>query len=322
MHTMKDVAKLAGVSLGSVSNVLNGVKVKPSTYKKVIDAVEELDYEKNNLARSFRMNHTNTIALIIPTIWHPFFSSIAFYVEQVAEENGFQVYMCNSDNNPEVELEYIELLRKSRVDGIIAITYANIDSYVESSLPFVSIDRHFSDEISIVSSDNFEGGRLAAKTLSEKNAKELLFVGSHHLIFNETMKRREGFEDYCKSNNIKYHIIDFLEPYTGLHEELENIFNENPNIDGIFAINDYLGMDIIKILSQFNRKVLTDYQLIGFDGLRTSRERDYMISSIEQPVRDIAYNAFNILLKMIENPDYNEQIKLPVQFQEGGTTRT
>ena len=78
---MKDVAKLAGVSVGSVSNVFNGVKVKKSTYDKVISAVKELDYETNNLARSFKLNHTNTIAIIVPTIWHPFFSSIIFYIE-------------------------------------------------------------------------------------------------------------------------------------------------------------------------------------------------------------------------------------------------
>lgn len=320
MPTMNDVAKLAGVSLGSVSNVLNGVQVKPSTYEKVMNAVKELNYETNNLARSFKLNHTNTIALIIPTIWHPFFSSIAFYVEKIAEKQGYHVFLCNSNNNIETEIKYIEMLRKNKVDGIIAITYADIDSYIEGSLPFVSIDRHFNEEISIVSSDNYAGGRLAAQTLVEKGAEKLLFVGSHNIVSNETMQRREGFEDYCKENNMSYRVIDLLEPYTHFENELKKLIENNINFDGIFAINDFVGLDIIKILSNFNQHVLEDYQLIGFDGIKMSEERGYQISTIAQPIEDIAYNAFKILLKQIEDSENKEQIILPIQFREGGTT--
>lgn len=320
MATMKDVAKLAGVSVGSVSNVFNGIKVKKSTYNKVISAVEELNYETNNLARSFKLNHTNTIALIIPTIWHPFFSSIAFYLEEIAEANDYHVFLCNSNNNEETELNYIKMLRKNKVDGIIAITYRDIDSYIESSLPFVSIDRHFNKDISIVSSDNFKGGRLAAQTLYEKGAKTLLFVGSHNLMSNETMKRRQGFESYCVENKIKYHIIDLLEPNNDFTDDLKLMMSKYTEIDGIFTINDFVGLDIIDKLKDMNKEVLVDYQLIGFDGIKLSSERDYQVSTIVQPVKEIAYNAFEILMKQIKNPEYKEQRNLPIKFMEGGTT--
>lgn len=319
--TMNDVARLAGVSVGSVSNVLNGVKVKASTLEKVNNAVKELKYEPNNLARSFKMNQTNTIALILPSIWHPYFSSIALYVENVAEKNGYHVFLCNSNNSVEKEIDYIEMLRKNKVDGIIAITYADIDSYIEGSLPFVSIDRHFNKDISIVSSDNFEGGRLAAKTLVEKGATNLLFVGSHNIVSNETMKRREGFESYCKEKNIEYYIIDLLEPHNEYREELEKIINNNPDIDGIFVINDFVALDIVKMLSSLGKKVMTDYQLIGFDGIKMSIERDYEVSTIVQSTEDIANNAFELLIKQIKNPNYHDQIILPVEFMEGGTTK-
>lgn len=320
MATMKDVAKLAGVSVGSVSNVFNGIKVKKSTYNKVISAVEELNYETNNLARSFKLNHTNTIALIIPTIWHPFFSSIAFYLEEIAEANDYHVFLCNSNNNEETELNYIKMLRKNKVDGIIAITYRDIDSYIESSLPFVSIDRHFNKDISIVSSDNFKGGRLAAQTLYEKGAKTLLFVGSHNLMSNETMKRRQGFESYCVENKINYHIIDLLEPNNDFTDDLKLMMSKYTEIDGIFTINDYVGLDIIDKLKDMNKEVLVDYQLIGFDGIKLSSERDYQVSTIVQPVKEIAYNAFEILMNQIKNPEYKEQRNLPIKFMEGGTT--
>lgn len=320
MATMKDVARLAGVSVGSVSNVFNGIKVKESTYKKVIAAVEELDYETNHLARSFKLNHTNTIAIIVPTIWHPFFSSIVLYVEEIAEEHGYRVFLCNSNDNAEHELSYITMLRKNKVDGIIAITYQDIDAYLESSLPFVSIDRHFNKDISIVSSDNFEGGRLAAQTLVEKGSKQLLFVGSHNPVANETMNRRKGFESYCNENNINYHIIDLLEPHNDFTENLIQLMQDQPDIDGIFAINDFVGLNIIETLKGVGKEVLIDYQLIGFDGIKMSSERDYLISTIVQPVKEIAYNAFRILTKQIQNPEYKKQTILPIKFVEGGTT--
>lgn len=321
MATMKDVAKLAGVSVGSVSNVINGIKVKKTTYDKVIAAVEELNFETNNLARSFKMNRTETIALILPTIWHPFFSSIAFYLEEIAEAHGYHVFLCNSNNNATTELNYIKMLRKNKVDGIIAITYRDIDSYMESSLPFVSIDRHFNKDVSIVSSDNYNGGRLAAQTLQEKGAKRLLFVGTHNIISNETMKRRQGFEAYCIENEIKHHIIDLLEPETDFTEELKAIMSEYSDIDGIFAINDFVGLNIIKILKTMDKEVLQDYQLIGFDGIKLSREREFQVSTIVQPVREMAYNAFEILMKQIKNPEYKAQKVLPIKFMEGGTTK-
>lgn len=321
MPTMNDVAKLAGVSLGSVSNVLNGVQVKPSTYEKVMSAVKELNYETNNLARSFKLNHTNTIAFVVPTIWHPYFSSMAFFVEKIAEERGYHVFLCNTNNNPITELNYIEMLRKNKVDGIIAITYEDIDSYMEGSLPFVSIDRHFNKDISVVSSDNYVGGRLAAQTLVEKGAKNLLFVGSHNPIENETMHRREGFEAYCKENNIEYHIIDLLEPHNDFKEDIEKLVEEQQDIDGIFTINDYVGLNVINILSNLGKEIIKDYQLIGYDGIKLSEERKFVVSTIAQPVKEIAFRSFEILLKKIEDPKYNEKIILPIEFKEGGTTK-
>ncbi|MFE0441325.1 LacI family DNA-binding transcriptional regulator [Aerococcus sp. NPDC058936] len=321
MATMKDVAKLAGVSVGSVSNVFNGIKVKQDTYDKVTAAAKELNFETNNLARSFKLNHTNTIALIVPTIWHPFFSSIAFYLEEIAEKKGYHVFLCNSNDNETTELKYIKMLRKNKVDGIIAITYKDIDAYMESSLPFVSIDRHFNKGVSIVSSDNYNGGRLAAQTLSEKQAKKLLFVGTHNAFSNETMKRRQGFEDYCVEHKIDYHVIDLLEPHTDFTSELLEMMDAHKEIDGIFSINDFVGLNIINILKELGKEVVKDYQLIGFDGIKMSKEREYEVSTIVQPVKEIAYSAFNILMKQIENPDYKAQQILPIQFAEGGTTR-
>ncbi|MDO5047561.1 MAG: LacI family DNA-binding transcriptional regulator [Anaerococcus sp.] len=320
MTTMKEVAKEAKVSLGSVSNVINNKPVRPETKRKVEAAIEKLNYEKNDLASGFKTNRTKTIGLIIPTVWHPFFSQIAFYVEKYLLEDGYKLLLCNSNGNAGSELQYIQLLRQNMIDGIIAITYSDIEMYINSKLPFVSIDRIFSTNVNFVASKNYEGGRLAGKTLVDKGSKNLIFIGSHNKFVNATMDRRKGFVSFCKENNINYEVIDLLEPYQGLDLEIKKAFAKNPKIDGIFALNDFLGLDIIKILEEIDRYPIRDYQIIGFDGIKLSFERDYVISTIAQPISGIARKSVEILLKNIEDENHKENAYLPVDFKDGGTT--
>lgn len=320
MSTMKDVAKLAGVSVGSVSNVINGLNVKESTYKKVMDAIDQLGYETNYLARGFKTNRTKMIGLILPTIWHPFFSEFAYYVEETLKKSGYSMLLCNSDGNADSEVEYIQMLRQNMIDGLIAITYSDIAMYLESNLPFVSIDRYFDNNINFVSSDNYQGGYLAAKTLIDKGANKLLFTGSHNRFVNATMDRRRGFEDYCLKHNIHYSIIDLMEPHNNYPEAVNKIFKEHPNIDGIFAINDFLAMDIIHELKIIGREVNRDYKIIGFDGIKLSHERNVIISTIKQSTARLAEEAVRILFATIEDSTYRENSIVPVSFIEGGTT--
>jgi len=97
--------------------------------------------------------------------------------------------------------------------------------------------------------------------------------------------------------------------------------SQNPDIDGIFTINDFVALDIMEVLSSIVQEDLYDYQLIGFDGIKMSIERKYLVSTIVQPVEDIANKSFELLIKQIEDPTYHEQIILPVQFVDGGTTK-
>lgn len=320
MATMKDVARLAKVSLGSVSNVINGKTVKPETQDRVEAAIKKLNYEKNDLASGFKTNKSNTIGLIIPSIWHPFFSEIAFFVEEELRKYGYKLLLCNSNNDLESEKEYIQMLRKNMIDGIIAITYSDVEVLINSNLPFVSIDRIFNKNVNFVSSQNYQGGSLAAETLKKKGASELLFIGSHNRFVNTTMDRRKGFEDFCKKEGIKYHLIDYPEPFELKQEDVLEMFRENQNIDGIFTISDLLALDLIKILEKIGKYPLKDYQLIGFDGIRLSSDRSYLVSTIAQPIEEIAKNSVRILLKSIEDNDYQESLYLEVCFKEGGTT--
>ena len=222
MVTIKAVAKEAGVSVGTVSNVINNIQVKASTKEKVEAAIKKLNYEPNVYARGFKINKTNTIALILPTIWNPFFSELAYNIEKNIKKLGMKMILCNSDKDSKSEIEYISMAKQNKMDGIIAITYSDIDKYVSEKIPFVSIDRYFSKNITYVSSNNFEGGRLAAEKLSELGCEKIAYIGRGSKINNATRKRKDGFISYCEENGINYEICELL----GSAEEFNKILDK------------------------------------------------------------------------------------------------
>lgn len=319
--TMKDVAALAGVGVGTVSRVINGVKVKDSTKEKVLSAIEELQYEPDEYARGLKMNRSNTIALILPTIWHPFFSEFAYYVEESLAKANYKLFLCNADGKPEQEKEYIQMLKQSKVDGIIGITYSDLDKYISSNLPFVSIDRHFSEPISYVTADNYTGGQLAAKELLQRGCQHLAFVGGNSQYPNETKNRRAGFVAYCQEQGLAPEVLNMTEPIQDLAGQLAAFFDKHPEIDGIFTVNDFMALDVIESLRKKGKHAPDDYQIIGFDGVRISADRGLHLSTIRQPVGDMGKMAVELLLGMILEKREPERVVLPVSFAPGSTTK-
>lgn len=132
--TIIDVAEEAGVLLGTVSKVINTKHVKASTKRAVDLAIKKLNYKPNIYARGMRIKNTETIAIIVPTIWHPFFSEFIYYVEKNLSKIGEKLLICNSEGQYENEVEYINMVNQHKVDGIIAITYSDIDKYINPEL--------------------------------------------------------------------------------------------------------------------------------------------------------------------------------------------
>lgn len=321
-YTMKDVAKQAGVSVGTVSRVINHEQgIKKVTLEKVNKAIKELNYVPDNYARGMKTNRTETVALIVPTIWHPFFSEFAFYVEKELSQINYKLLLCNTDGFKK-EVEYINMLQQNKVDGIIAITYSPIEDYLNSNIPFVSIDRSYgSKDIPWVSSDNFSGGQKAAQVLLENNCKNLLFVGSHNKTDNETKNRRNGFESFLKEKDVIPRVFDLEEPFDDFVRPLTSYLENHLDIDGIFAINDFTALDVIDILEKLGKKVPKDVQVIGYDGIKLANEKSYPVSTIKQPLKEMAKEAVRILLSIIENEPHKLQVTLPISFIDGPTTK-
>ncbi|MFZ2305528.1 MAG: LacI family DNA-binding transcriptional regulator [Streptococcus suis] len=320
--TMKDVAKLAGVSVGTVSRVINQEQgIKEITLKKVQQAIDELGYIPDVYARGMKKNKTETIALIVPSVWHPFFGEFAFHVEVELSKKGYKLLLCNI-SGPKRELDYITMLQQNKVDGIIAITYSPIEDYLSSNIPFVSIDRTYEDKaIACVSSDNQKGAELAAQVLISKGGTHFGFIGGHNKTINETKKRRLFFEKTILEAGFPCEVLDLEEPYDNFLEEVEVFLRQHPEIDALFTINDFTAIDAISILEKLGKKVPEDVQVVGYDGIRQAEERTHYLSTIRQPIEEMATEAVQCLLDILDKKDRPLQITLPISYLEGKTTK-
>lgn len=323
--TMKDVAKQAGVALGTVSKVINNQSVGEEYRIKVEDAIKILDYKVNTYARGLKTQKTNTIALIIPDITNPFFASLANHTELYLYEKGYKLLLCCSQGECEKELFYINMVSLNKVDGIIALTYSDISAHVSSDLPFISIDRHFNNSIPCVASDNYSGGLIATQKLIEAGCKHPVFVRTGSVIYGETNKRKYGYIDACQQNNIEPMILELIDGDDTIkcfEEFLNKTRTENNElgIDGIFAVSDLVGYELMQYLESINLRIPEDIQVVGYDGIRHFGCLDFYLSTIYQPIDLIARACIDILLST-DHTKYSNPYLLPVKYEYGKTTK-
>lgn len=322
---MKDVAKHAGVALGTVSKVINNQSVGEEYRIKVEDAIKDLGYKVNTYARGLKTQKTYTVAMIIPDITNPFFAALAHHTELNLYEKGYKLLLCCSQGKCDKELFYINMVSLNKVDGIIALTYSDISEHVSSDLPFISIDRHFNNSIPCVASDNYNGGFIATQKLIEAGCKHPSFVRTGSIVYGETNKRKDGYLDACKKHNIEPMVLELNDGDDIIHrfEEFLNNTRTADNrygIDGIFAVSDMVGYELIQYLKSINVRIPEDIQVVGYDGIRHFGSLDYYMSTIYQPIDLIAEACVNILL----SPDptiYPNPYLLPVTYEYGKTTK-
>lgn len=321
MAGIKDVAKHAGVAIGTVSRVINNHStVSPEIRERVLKSIEELNYVPDEVARSFKLRTTKMVAFLIPSIWNPFFSELAHYVEDELDKQGYKLLLCNSGGKPEKEKYYIEMLKQNKVAGILGITYNEHQNEINSKIPFVSIDRIFSEDIPCITSDNYHGGELAAQKLIESGCTTIAFIGKRSLVISEVEKRKDGFYNKAVKMGIEpiiYDFNDFENEYTVCKE----FYSKNRTVDGVFAKTDLLAATYIKVLNENGIRVPEDVKVIGYDGIQDNDLFHPILTTIRQPVEEIGRGAVTLLLKKINNIKINDYIiKTPVYLKEGETT--
>lgn len=319
---LEDVAAAAGVSKTTVSRVLNHRGyLSEKTIAKVQKAMQELDYRPNIIARQLYKQRTDLVGMIFPTVDNPFFSQLEAEMERQLYRNGYKVLIGNSQNDPAKEENYLQQLLTHQVDGLIVGTQnRGLIGYQHANLPVVAIDQVVGKNIPVVSSDNYQGGLLATQRLLDDGCHHIIHTNGPLGLDTPTQKRREAYEHLMTKNNlpaITYH-LDFNISTIDKERVFRRIFEEHPEVDGIFAANDTDASTIINLASEYGKRIPEDLKIVGYDGSNVTRLLLPGLTTIQQPIDEMADLAVQLLQARI-NGENVKSVVLPVTIWNGKT---
>ncbi len=306
MSTIIDVAKLAGVSVGTVSNIVNNKgNVSPQKVETVLQAISELKFKPSELAKNLKRGKTNNIALLIPQISKPFYSILIEGVESAASDNNYDLIFCRTCREPEIEEKYLNLLGEKRVDGVILVSIEiddkTLDIVKENNYPVVVFEKHESNRgIPYVSIDNKKGAVKAVQYLLELGHRDIAFInGSTSTI--PGIQRLQGYIEALSKYSLPFNKDLYFEEefevqvgYTGIN----GIFEKN-KVTAVFAGSDTIAMGVISGLHNMGLRVPEDVSVVGFDDIYLASMLNPPLTTIKQPVFEMGYKAVEILAGII-----------------------
>lgn len=315
---LTDVAELAGVSPTTVSRVINNKGyLSEKTKQKVQEAMKTLGYKPNNLARGLQGKSAQLIGLIFPNISNIFYSELIEYLEIELFKHGYKVIICNSQNDPAKEREYIEMLEANQVDGVISSSHnLGIDDYERVAAPIIAFDRNLAPNIPIISSDNFEGGKLAAKTLQKNGCQNIIMITGNDNTDSPTGLRALGFSFQIPEGKI-FKVPNTLSTIRREMEIKSIIASNKP--DGIFVSDDLTAILTMKIAHQLELKIPDNLKIIGYDGTSFIENFFPQLTTIRQPIDEIASLIVDVLLKKIKGEKASKDYILPISLLPGGS---
>ncbi|MCJ8292937.1 MAG: LacI family DNA-binding transcriptional regulator [Colwellia sp.] len=306
MATIKDVARIAGVSVASVSRVLNnGPKVSKKTIENVLKVVKDLNYTPNANARALVTQKSTTLGVVIPDLIDPFFASLANGVEQVARQKNMQLLLSTGLVSAETEMRAINLLIERRCDVMVVHSKKLSDQALidlANKVPgLVLIDRYI-EEIAqrCVWLDNLEGGKIAARHLLALNHQSFACISSKHQI-DDPLLRLQGFQQELKSAgvDIEESLIEYGEPtLQGGEMATQKLLASGKRFSALFVYNDAMAIGAISTLEDNGFKVPSDISVLGFDDVLLSRYSRPKLSTLNYPIEEMAMQATNIGLEL------------------------
>ena len=325
MINIREVAKLAGVSPATVSRVINGTaKVSAEKRARVLEAITATDFVPNEVARSLYRKSATLIGLIIPSITNPYFTQVASIIERLASDNGYRVFLCDVGDDMEKEQAAIQTLVSMNADGIIiASTNEEIAPYLDMcQIPVVAIDSRFPTKKveSYVVCDYYSGGRMAMEHLLECGCGNIVCIKGPQRIFS-AKARYEGYRDVCRERGIEERTVSCDYDFHAGLAMTEELLRTYPDVDGIIACNDVVALSTYKILHRRNIRVPEQVQLIGFDDIAWSSLFTPALTTISQPIEQMATHAMKLIIDQKNTEEKGVEIVYPVQLTVRETTR-
>ncbi len=306
--TIADVAEHAKVSKSTVSQYLNNryEYMSESTRQRIEKTIDELNYRPNSVARSLKQKSTFTVGVIVANILHSFSTQIIRAIENNFHQNGFHIIVCNADDEPEKERNYIEMLMAKQVDGIIIFpTGGNLDLYKrmqKQQFPIVFMDRTIDDlAIPTVMLDNLQASKLAIDRFVESGYSRIAIVTTS--IIRNISPRVERIQGY--KNALAHHGLPVNSDYIKtpdadqIDEALEQLFGLDTPPQAIVAGNDRVLIEVLKYIKKHDLKIPNDIAIIGIDDVSFASFFTPPITTISQPAIEMANQAVKLLLNQI-----------------------
>ena len=312
--SIKDVALKAGVSIASVSYVLNNrtdSRIGKETIEKVKKAADELNYRPNNIAKSLKTQRTYTIGLIVADIANPYFSQIARIIEDEAKKKGYTLIIGSSDENNEKFESLIELFCDRQVDGLIIAPVENSEAYIEKiirqKVPFVFIDRYLPQvDATGIQINNYSISYQATEHLIAGGRKNIVLV-AYNSTLAHLKERNQAFIDAIVKHNLPYSDQSVIDVNTDsidadIDAALENLYNSDNRPDALFFTSNKLAVSGLKNLIKRNVSIPNDVAVVAFDETEAYKLFSMSVSYVRQPLSEIGKSALAQLHLKIEDP--------------------
>lgn len=327
--TIKEIADLAGVSVATVSRVLNGNgRYSDETKQRVLGIADKFNYRTNAVAKSLRTNQSKTIGVIVPDITNEFFANIVLAIEHVLVPHGYSIFICNTSEDHEKEKRFVRDLESKGVDGLIYVSgNMNIpDESTVKKLPIVCINRRDpqNQEFVVVESDNYNGGFVATEELIAQGCKHIVIIKDERDIvpMNE---RYRGYREALKTHGLLSDLNLVIEIPVDVHQAekaVHQLIGHGVKFDGIFACTDWLAIGALKALRQNHIQVPHEVQVIGFDNISVGEHSYPTLTTVHQDKIKLGEMASEILLDRIEhrNTLTHKKIVVPVSLIRRNST--
>lgn len=311
MATIKDVSKLSGISIGTVSRYLNGHQVKKANEEKIKEAIMQLDYKVNQMARGLKTNKTYTVGVLVPSITDVFANQVIEGMEDILDHENYSLIVCNSRQSLKTEKEKLHFLKEKRVDGIIMMPvsdeHEHVKEIMDEGMPLILIDRLLNGvECDAVVCDNVNGSYQAMEEIIRNGHRKIGIIAGPTNVYTA----RERLNGYIRAlRDYQIPIDDRLIVYGeykkgGGLEALKDLLSLDEKPSVIFATNYETTMTVVKYFMEHGIEIGEDISLFGYDNSEVFQMLTPRISTVVQPMNEIGENAAHLLLKRIEN-DYS-----------------
>lgn len=312
MVTMKDVAEKAGVSVATVSRVINqNGYVSSDVQTRVTAVMRELNYQPSFLARSLRRQETFAIGLLIPQLDHPFFSTLAFAIEKALFAQNYRTLICSAEESAEKENAYIDMLLRQRVDGVIFVPTGHSDQSLARlqamTIPAVLVDRDLlgASRVNKVLSNNVHGGYLGMRHLLELGHRHIGIIGAHEHSDSMTQRlygAQQALAEYGLSNPPLV-LMDALGQFEMGYSAGMRLLRLEPRPTAIFALTDVIAIGVMHAAAELSIRLPQELSVIGFDDIPLAAYSIPALTTIAQPITEMGEKAVELLLRQIQQPD-------------------